>query len=84
MKTVPLAELKRRLSALIDEAAAGERILITRHRRPAASLGPVDFEHVTIGAKFGRGELTPLLRSETDGQYLRVLQDDRRYPDAWR
>jgi len=38
MKTVSIHELKRRLAALVHEAGRGERIVITRHRRPVASL----------------------------------------------
>lgn len=73
-------ELKRNLSALIEEAAAGTRILITKHRRPVASLAAADIEHVRIGSRFGRGALKPLLRAPTQGKYLQVLADDRRPP----
>ena len=80
MKTVSIDELKRNLSALIDEAAAGARILITRHRRPIASLGGVDLEHVHVGAHAAQGALEPLLRSATRGAYLQVLAEDRHAP----
>jgi prevent-host-death family protein len=78
MKTVSLDELKRRLSAFVEQAAAGERILITKHRRPVASLSGADAEHLHIGARFGRASLKPLFRGPTGGEYLRVLDDDRR------
>lgn len=78
MKTVSIDELKRNLSSLIDEAAKGERILITRHRRPVASLSRADLEHVHVGPRAGRGRLQPLLKSATRGAYLRVLAEDRR------
>lgn len=78
MKTVSIEELKRNLSGLVEEAATGARILITRHRRPVASLSAADMEHVRIGARFGRGGLKPLLRAPTQGKYLEVLEDDRR------
>ena len=78
MKTVSIDELKRNLSAFIDEAAAGARILITKPRRPVASLSAADMEHVHIGARFGRGALKPVLRAPTQGKYLEVLEDDRR------
>jgi prevent-host-death family protein len=73
MKTVSIDELKRHLSAFIDEAAAGTRILITKHRRPVASLAAADMEHVHRGTRFGRGTLKPLLRAPTHGKYLEVL-----------
>lgn len=78
MKTVSVYELKRHLSSFIDQAAAGARILITKHRRPVASLSPADVEHLHVGSKFGRGTLKPLLRAPTRGKYLEVLDDDRR------
>lgn len=80
MKTVSIDELKRRLSSFVDEAAAGVRILITKHRRPVASLVAADMEHVHIGPRFGRGTLKPLLRAPTRGKYLGVLANDRRPP----
>jgi prevent-host-death family protein len=78
VKTVPVDELKRNLSGLLDEAAAGARILITKHRRPVAVLSPADMQHVHIGGRFGRGLLKPLLRAPTQGKYLDVLAEDRR------
>lgn len=82
MKTVSIDELKRNLSSCVDQAAAGVRILITRHRRPVASLSAADMEHVHVGARFGRGALKPLLRAPTEGQYLQVLDEDRRPPSG--
>jgi len=78
MKTVSIDELKRSLSSLVDQAAAGARILITKHRRPVASLSAADMEHVHIGTRFGRGALKPLLKAPTQGRYLEVLDSDRR------
>lgn len=80
MKTVSIDELKRNLSALVSEAEAGARILITKHRRPVATLSAAGLEHVHIGARFGRGGLKPLLRAPTHGKYLEVLAEDRRAP----
>jgi prevent-host-death family protein len=80
MKTVSIDELKRNLSALIDQAATGPPILITKNRRPIATLSAADMEHVHIGPRFGRGTIKPLLRAPTQGKYLEVLDDDRRPP----
>jgi antitoxin YefM len=46
MKTLPLAEVKARLSSLVDHVArTDEEILITRNGRPAAVLvSPDDYE----------------------------------------
>jgi prevent-host-death family protein len=78
MKTVSIHELKRHLSALVDEAARGGRILITRHRRPVASLTAPDLEHLHVGSRSRRASLRPLLRAPTRGAYLEVLAEDRR------
>lgn len=75
MKTVSIDELKRNLASLVAAAAGGERILITRHRRPVASLSRADLEHVHVGALAGRARLKPLLRAATRGAYLEVLVD---------
>jgi antitoxin (DNA-binding transcriptional repressor) of toxin-antitoxin stability system len=79
MKTVSIYELKQSLSAFIAEAAGGEHLVITRHRRPIASLTRADLEHVHVGSRAGRGgTLRPLLKAATKGAYLNVLTDDRR------
>lgn len=80
MRTVSIDELKRNVSAFVEAAATGARIIITKHRRPVASLSPANLEHVNVGSRFGRGALKPLLRAPTQGKYLEVLADDRRPP----
>jgi prevent-host-death family protein len=84
MKTVSIDELKRNLASLVAAAAGGERILITRHRRPVASLSRADLEHVHVGALVGRASLKPLLRAASRGAYLEVLVEDRRPPGGGR
>ncbi|MBI4612994.1 MAG: type II toxin-antitoxin system Phd/YefM family antitoxin [Planctomycetes bacterium] len=78
MKTVSVDELKRNLSAVLAEAARGERIIITRHKRPIAALSPAHGEHEHQGVRFGQGSLAPLFRRATKGKYLEVLEQDRR------
>jgi prevent-host-death family protein len=41
MKTANVYEAKTHLSRLLERAEAGEEIIITRHGRPVARLGPV-------------------------------------------
>ena len=41
MKQVNLYEAKTRLSSLVDEAAAGEEILIAKNGKPMAKLTPI-------------------------------------------
>jgi prevent-host-death family protein len=78
MKSVSIQELKRHLSSFIEQAARGNRIIITKHHKPVASLSSADGEHLHVGPKYGRGTITPLLDAPTDGTYLEVLDDDRR------
>lgn len=40
MRTLSLAETKAHLSAVVDEVAAGEEIVITRRGRPVARIVP--------------------------------------------
>lgn len=42
MKQVNLYEAKTDLSALVEQAAAGEEIIIAKHGRPKAKLVPID------------------------------------------
>jgi prevent-host-death family protein len=77
MRTVSIDELKRNVSAFVEAAATGARIIITKHRRPVASLSPANLEHVHIGARHGKGAaLKPLLRAPTGGQYLEALAEE--------
>lgn len=78
VKTVSIQDLKQHLSALIDEAAQGETILITKHQRPVATLGSARNHQVATGKHFGKRSLTRLLRNATKGRYLDMLAEDRR------
>jgi len=78
MKKVPIHEVKRNLATFVSEAAKGERILITRHGRPAAALEASDREHLVVGAHAGRAKLRPALHNATRGRFLEVLAEDRR------
>jgi prevent-host-death family protein len=40
MTTIGFYEARTRLSELLDQVARGKQILITRHGKPAAVLGP--------------------------------------------
>lgn len=77
MKTVQIQELKRKLSALVEAAAAGEQILITRHNRPFATLGPPPQEGLHRGAGFGRTRLEPLAGLVSTAPIARTLAEDR-------
>jgi prevent-host-death family protein len=77
MKSISIQDLKRQLSEMVSAAEAGERFVITRHKRPVAELGPTDFGCLHVGSEFGAGSLSKLLDAPTGGRYLEVLADDR-------
>lgn len=41
MREIPIAAFKNRISELVDAVEAGEEMVITRHGRPAARVGPM-------------------------------------------
>jgi prevent-host-death family protein len=79
VKSVSIQDLKQNLSTLLDEAAAGTPIVITRHKRPVAVLSSAGLEHCHVGSEVGR-PWKPAVprRAVTRGRYLELLRDDRR------
>jgi prevent-host-death family protein len=52
MKTVSALEVRRSLGRILDEAAAGEQIVIERAGQPIAALIPMsDFHEVSVGTR---------------------------------
>jgi prevent-host-death family protein len=55
MKTVSALEVRRRFGAILDEAAAGEQIVIERAGQPVAALVPLtDLRDVSREARINR------------------------------
>jgi prevent-host-death family protein len=77
MKKVSIQDLKANLSTTVAEAEAGGTIVITRHNRPVAQLGPAGPEGTHRGDRVPAGRLRPALRGATKGRYLAVLLADR-------
>jgi prevent-host-death family protein len=80
METVNLADAKARLSELVDRAAAGETVRITRRGKPIAQLTmvqaprkPIDFAALKT--------LTDRLptQKESAGDFVRSMRDKERY-----
>ena len=78
MKEISIQDLKGRLSSAISEAEGGATILITRHNRAVAKLGPADVSRVHVGKYFGKAKLKAAAKVNTRGRYLEVLLEDRR------
>jgi prevent-host-death family protein len=77
MKRISIQDLKSRLSSAVAEAEAGETILVTRHNRAVAQLGPAHEAHVHRGKLVGKVGLKPAIKQGTGGRSLEVLLEDR-------
>ena len=80
MKTVNLAEAKAKLSALVEEAEAGEIVCITKHGKPIAQLVAASVPKRRIGIE----ELRQVTKGssaqkESAGEFIRRMRDDSRY-----
>ncbi|WP_394893048.1 type II toxin-antitoxin system Phd/YefM family antitoxin [Mesorhizobium sp. AaZ16] len=80
MTTISLAEAKAKLSELVERAAAGETVEITKRGKPVAQivpvkkkLKPIDFEALRKIA-----DSIPY-QEESAGDFMRRLRDDARY-----
>jgi prevent-host-death family protein len=80
MKSISLAEAKAHLSKLVEEAAAGETICITRRGKAMAELGPArrPRKPIDIAALRALTEGMPL-QEESAGDFMRRLRDSSRY-----
>ena len=79
MRTITAMELRRRLGEALDQAAAGERIVIERDRRPLAVLVPYSEE-----AAAGETERARLARIDAAFNRLDAFRKrmSTKYPDA--
>jgi prevent-host-death family protein len=81
---VAVRELKAKLSAYLQRAAAGEVITVTDRGRPVAVLGPpintIDLEAAITAGWVTRATTTglrPVRRFSSEGSVLQVLAEDR-------
>jgi prevent-host-death family protein len=79
METVNLADAKARLSELVERAAAGETVRITRRGKPVAQIvsvkarKPIDF-----AALRALTDSMPM-QKESAGRFIRKMRDKARY-----
>ena len=80
MRSVNLADAKAHLSKLVEEAAAGEPVCITRRGRPVALLTAVEAQRRRIdpSALQVLTEVMPT-QSESAGNFVRQMREDDRY-----
>lgn len=80
MKTVNLADAKARLSALVEEAGAGETVYITKHGKPVARLVPLEQAKKTLDIERLRAHLATMpMQDEDAGTFMRRMRDEARY-----
>ena len=80
MKQVNLAEAKAHLSHLVERAAAGEPVCITRRGKPVAQISAVTGrrERIDVVALRAMTDRMPL-QPESAGEFIRRMRDTDRY-----
>ena len=74
MKTIPQRELRNRISGVLRQVEAGERLRVTVDGRPVADLVPIGGVRRTF---VSRDEVLSLLaRSPLDRKFSRDIKDD--------
>jgi prevent-host-death family protein len=80
VKRVSLADAKAHLSELVERAAAGEAVCITRHGKAVAQLIAVDTprKRVDVAALQAMTDAMPA-QPETARELIRRMRDEDRY-----
>jgi prevent-host-death family protein len=80
MKTVTLAHAKAHLSELVERAAAGEPVCITRRGKPMAQLSAVarPRKPVDVAALRALTDKMPM-QQESGADFVRRMRDEGRY-----
>jgi prevent-host-death family protein len=80
MDSINLADAKARLSALIDRAAAGEAVCITRRGKPVAQIVAASMPRKRIDPAALRAVTDKMPRAqENAGTFLRRMREKSRY-----
>jgi prevent-host-death family protein len=80
MGDIPLADAKAHLSDLVERAARGESVQITRRGRPVAQITRIDREPVPIDLAALRVLTDGMpLQAEPARSWLRSVRDGSRY-----
>jgi prevent-host-death family protein len=77
---VSLADAKAHLSELVERAAAGEAVCITRRGKPVAQITAVDTprKRIDVAALRAMTDAMPVQR-ETARDFIRRMRDENRY-----
>jgi prevent-host-death family protein len=80
MDEVNIAEAKAHLSELVDRAAAGEPVCITRRGQPVAKLTAADAPRKRIDLAVLRKLTASVpLQKQSAGAFVRKMRDEDRY-----
>jgi prevent-host-death family protein len=80
MTTVSVAEAKAHLSELVERAASGEAVEITRRGKPVAMLVPVQSPRKPIDTAALRAHRAKMpFDPEDAGEFIRRMRDEDRY-----
>jgi len=80
MRHVNLAEAKAHLSALVERAAAGEAVCITRRGKPMAQLSAIGTPRKRINVAELRAMTDEMpMQQESAGEFIRRMRDEDRY-----
>ncbi|HUB12438.1 MAG TPA: type II toxin-antitoxin system prevent-host-death family antitoxin [Acetobacteraceae bacterium] len=86
MTTVNLAEAKAHLSALVEQAAAGETVRIVRRGKPVAEITAIPAARKPVDLAALRAVTDQMPEQEQDaGAFMRTVRDGevlRRYRDT--
>jgi prevent-host-death family protein len=80
MTTISLAEAKARLSELVERAAAGETVCITRRGKPIAQITAARAPRKPVDAGWLKSltdQMEP--QAESAGDFVRRMRDEDRY-----
>lgn len=79
-RTVNIADAKAHLSELVEQAAAGGTVVLTRRGKPIARMSSLDRPRKPIDAELLR-TLTDSMPQQTDdaATLVRRMRDDERY-----
>ncbi len=80
MSVVTVAEAKAHLSELVERAAKGETVCVTRRGKPVARIAPVAEPKKPVDVSMLRA-ITKGMATQTDsaGDFIRRMRDAERY-----
>ena len=80
MKSVSIAEAKAHLSELVEQAAAGSTVRITRRGKPIAEIRAVETPRKPVDIAALRALRASMPKQkESAGRFIRRMRDEDRY-----